>query len=336
MSSNQKSKEFWDKIAGECRNTNSLQQKCLEIAERENINIKYLYKKLEDKYNIDTRYFRKCKSDKTWDKIIKECIETSCGDLENPVYLQDIAKKYNVCTATINAHLKERDINLNVHHRRKHKFDERFFEIIDCELKAYLLGFIMADGCVSMTNSKYNKVPNRLTVNISDTDREILVMLRNAIKSNDINIETRIPKNTYSDHPMSRLVVNSQKMCSDLSKYGIVERKTGKECIPDNIPKELVRHFIRGFFDGDGTVFHINSGKQRTVGFTSNNKMLQQIKQLFQSELKLISVMTLFKDAHNNQKVYDVRIHTSSDITKIYDYFYKDASYYLKRKFDKF
>ena len=43
-------------------------------------------------------------------------------------------------------------------------------------------------------------------------------------------------------------------MATDLAKYGIIPRKTGHEFLPiDEIPDNLIRHFIRGFFDGDGT-----------------------------------------------------------------------------------
>src|SRR5690606_36171752 len=47
--------------------------------------------------------------------------------------------------------------------------------------------------------------------------------------------------------------VSSKRMFKDLEKLGCGQKKTGYETFPD-IPTELRRHFIRGYFDGDGCI----------------------------------------------------------------------------------
>jgi hypothetical protein len=56
----------------------------------------------------------------------------------------------------------------------------------------------------------------------------------------------------------SRVNVISDKICGDLAKYNIVERKTG-HYEPTLLPDSLMPHFIRGYFDGDGTVYKLGA-----------------------------------------------------------------------------
>ena len=49
----------------------------------------------------------------------------------------------------------------------------------------------------------------------------------------------------------------SNKLVSDIEKLGVIENKTLVLTFPE-LPTELVHHFIRGYFDGDGSVFLCN------------------------------------------------------------------------------
>ena len=68
--------------------------------------------------------------------------------------------------------------------------------------------------------------------------------------------------------------INSVNMCNDLVKYGIIQNKSNKNSIfIPNIRKDLIPHFIRGYFDGDGIAF--SDGK---IGFCGSEKIIHQIK----------------------------------------------------------
>ena len=67
----------------------------------------------------------------------------------------------------------------------------------------------------------------------------------------------------------------SEKMFNDLSKYGIIPRKTSKEYIPENISNEMIHHFIRGCFDGDGSVFV--SKNYLRIAYYGSHKICQDI-----------------------------------------------------------
>lgn len=107
----------------------------------------------------------------------------------------------------------------------------------------------MADGCVSIYNGQYS-----LKINISIKDKIIVEnFLQDIHSANKIRIHTQ--KSPMSDkyNEYCYISLTSIHMCKSLINLGVIPNKSGHEIIPD-IPKELVHHFIRGFFDGDGIV----------------------------------------------------------------------------------
>lgn len=217
--------------------------------------------------------------------------------------------------------------------RRTRMLNEDYFKTINTQEKAYLLGFIAADGCVSIT-SKTNPRPNRLQVNISNKDRVVLELLKNELEC-DYEIKDYIPhESTFSDNMMSSLIINSIKLCDDLAKYGIVENKTGFEKLP-KLPEKMYRHFIRGFLDGDGYITTAGTNSSVTViGFVSNQIMLEQLKEKLFSTLELTSVATITPDSRGKKVCY-MEFSTKNDIKLLKDYLYKDARFYLQRKHSK-
>ncbi|BCM88706.1 hypothetical protein IAD21_00548 [Abditibacteriota bacterium] len=125
---------------------------------------------------------------------------------------------------------------------RKHVFDFDFFEVIDSEDKAYWLGFIAADGCVHKGNS--------LSIGLAGIDIEHLRKF--AVSIGLSTWEPRIVKSRLGFESV-RLTVTSPKMVLDLRKWGIVQRKS--HCLewPEFLSSELLRHYLRGYIDGDGS-----------------------------------------------------------------------------------
>lgn len=118
---------------------------------------------------------------------------------------------------------------------------EKFFDKIDSCEKAYYLGWIMADGNVSINNSQYS-----LKIHISYNDKELIDNFLDVNKSTN---KTKIKNGIHMSYYVS---LTSKHMCESLMKYGVVPNKSGKENFPSDILKEFKRNFIRGVFDGDG------------------------------------------------------------------------------------
>lgn len=122
---------------------------------------------------------------------------------------------------------------------RQRRFDTRFFQQLDTEAKAYTLGFIAADG---------------------GRDRNWGIKI--SLHPRDVDILEKIAAEMRCDYRPARVESGKRvklglydiDMVSDLERYGIVERKTRTIEFAKNVPAHLVIHYMRGVFDGDGTV----------------------------------------------------------------------------------
>ena len=200
-----------------------------------------------------------------------------------------------------------------------HKFNEHYFDCIDREDKAYWLGFIMADGYVSKRRSRFEMVLARI-------DRDHLVKFERSIDRNKpISDGKRRNNNLHS-----RIVVDSVIFHRGLVRNGIIPNKTFKLKFP-KLRSDLIRHFIRGYFDGDGSVSLVRKVSKNTnrigVYIVGRKEFLNFMLNEFPFE-KTVNVLP-----HGN--VYTISIQSQPQVKELYDYFYKDSTIYLDRKYKK-
>jgi intein-encoded DNA endonuclease-like protein len=147
--------------------------------------------------------------------------------------------------------------------------DENYFEIIDTEAKAYILGLMITDGNVCYYGDGY-----RIRLQLKYEDSYILEFFKNQIHcSNKLIVDKRDGSIAFS--------IKSEKMFYDLSKYGVVPNKTLNNYVPPNIHPMLMPHLIRGIFDGDGWIsksFDKNGKKHIAIGICGNENFLQQFR----------------------------------------------------------
>lgn len=123
--------------------------------------------------------------------------------------------------------------------------DEHYFDRIDSAGKAYWLGFIAADGCVSDRG--------RLTVVLADRDVDHVAKLRAALGSSH-------PIGRYEaaaggkKFGTARLTVQRPVLAAGLADLGVLPRKS-LMIAPPSITEALQSHYWRGVFDGDGSIF---------------------------------------------------------------------------------
>lgn len=205
------------------------------------------------------------------------------------------------------------------------------FKTIDNQDIAYILGFIYADGYI-MEKPRY-----RLGINLATRDYEILEKIRDIISpSQPIS---RDEKSVY-------LVICGKEIFENLEKWGVYTRKTSLEMSIPKIDENLIRHFIRGYFDGDGWVSaykekYIYAGIcSPTINILkciqnqlSNNKILSRInkEKRIGKEAKILNYVSICKFDK-----YTVSIKKRESIEKLYHYLYDEANLFLKRKKDIF
>lgn len=214
---------------------------------------------------------------------------------------------------------------------RKFRLNENFFENIDTEEKAYMLGFLYADG---------NVQTDRLQISLAKVDTEILEKFSKLLLDGNVQLYEYKCKNINAQPKVSLYIIN-KKIVNDLISHGCVPRKTFVLNFPD-LQKHLISHFIRGYFDGDGMLVIyerlaprcITKGKFAEFSILSTKEMLDVIAKYFQHLGINCKWDKRWKNQDNNN--YTLRIHGNQQIRKVCDYLYKDATIYLKRKHDKY
>lgn len=204
---------------------------------------------------------------------------------------------------------------------RKYHLNESFFEKIDCQEKAYFLGFIFADGSVSKTSKM-----NSLRIHLHPQDCDILNKFKNLLGSNAPII--------FDKKGYVHFSVFSKKLTDDLILLGAVPAKTFKIRFPFQIiPPELYRHFIRGYFDGDGC-FTRNPRQHSSVKFsiTSNNFFVKELQNILVKRLGLNQVKLIKCKSDGIESLcYGGR----NNFIKFYNFIYEGACIFLERKKEK-
>lgn len=247
------------------------------------------------------------------------------------ILMKDIVKEVGVSDTSIYKWAKKNNITLRNEHGRKNTVNKSYFDIIDTEEKAYWLGFIYADGCVQKV-SKQDKRPNRMRINLTNSDASHLEKLNKSIDSTYPITTFKPNKHTYSDNEMCYIAINSVEFVFHLTKHGVHERKTHSCEFPfTSMPQSLYRHFIRGVFDGDGTVHTAGTAfaKFRIIG---NLNFINSIQSILMSELQL----TKTKLIEEKGDMFSLDYGGRNNLKKIFNYLYEDATIYLDRKYNKF
>jgi hypothetical protein len=252
-------------------------------------------------------------------QIVKEYVEGKSSI--------ELASKYNIHLQSVLNYVKELGYNIrsNEINSRKLKYNERYFKNIDTEDKAYWLGFIVADGCVVETIKERAKNPSySLIIQLSIKDKDHLEKFKQSINYNgEIKITNVFTQGAYRDYATIRIC--NKKLCDDLAKWGVVPNKTFNTIFPYNIPPNLYRHFIRGYWDGDG---HLCTSVSQ-VGCIGSKKFINSLQCVCRRFNKDLTKVKLYP----NKSMYDYKKGGTNQAKLLANFIYKDATIYLDRKY---
>lgn len=214
----------------------------------------------------------------------------------------------------------------------KYYYNKDFFETIDTEEKAYWLGFLYADGCI-VEQYKNNRLKSmHLEIGLCKKDENHLHKFLNSIESN-VEIKYKTNKLNGKLYESCRVAICCTKMCRDLIDKGCTPRKSLTLKFPnvDIVNANLIKHFIRGYFDGDGCI-SIRKNGTLELNFVGTLDMLDRISNV------LLSEKIIFKTPYKIQSgnAFQIFIYGADAIERFYKYLYKDAIIFLDRKKDKF
>ncbi|MGV4321339.1 LAGLIDADG family homing endonuclease [Bacillus mojavensis] len=280
-----------------------------------------------DKYGFDYNKVVKNVALKLSDEDIQQAYDLYLSGASSLV----LAKIFNVDFKTILKGFKNKNLKIrsNKQNSRIYKVaNEDYFENIDSQDKAYWLGFIYADGYISIRGSQ-----KCFGVALSTKDEELLIKLNDCLGSNyQIKRYTSKENGEYKSVKYSRLLITSDKIVDDLINLGVVEHKTNI-AKPPNIDYELIRHFIRGYMDGDGSITRSNNDYR--VSFLGTDDILLYISQYLLSQ-RLINKVNAFGKRRSGQIVSNVVYGGNLQSQKILDHLYQDSNMFLSRKYNKY
>lgn len=214
-----------------------------------------------------------------------------------------------------------------------------FFSSIETEIQAYLLGIIASDGSINLER-------HTIILHINEVDKELFDLFKiispNAYTQKCKGTESMatVRGRTVKNKGSIRLAISSKILIEDLYKLGIEQNKTYKGMfIPKQIPENLINHFIRGYFDGDGCITYSirkPNPKNREVNYRVTGRFeicskLSNILIDFQRYLSSTNISYIKRDS-----MYNLNTCSRNTIKQIYHYLYDNSSFYLSRKFNKF
>jgi hypothetical protein len=235
-----------------------------------------------------------------------------------------LEKDFNLSASTILNKLKKANVEIK---KRKHLLDECLFDNIDNEWKSYFLGLMFADGNVRKPECGW-----RASISLQEEDKYILDKISIFIYEGDKLKYTKPKTFKRNDGKISKhsgmytLGINSKKIVNKLIEHGCFPKKSLTLDWPTNVPDNLLNHFIRGYFDGDGGV------SSKVISFISSDLFCQKLKKILDEKLH-INIKLRKRPCEKISRLY---LHKMKENEILYNYLYENATLFLERKRSKF
>lgn len=256
--------------------------------------------------------------------------------LETPEALKSVAKvakKYGLNKKTLTKYLKDKGVEIKSNKGTK-LLNYKIFDVIDTEEKAYWLGFLYADGYIARNN-------NQIGLALSIKDLNHLQKYKNFIGwCGDIKIQETHAFNSKTHFnkdgeflQMCRIIVTNEHMHNKLHYLGCVPNKSLILKFPsdEQVPKQFKLDFIRGYFDGDGTLglyrhSKINPKLDESLIFVGTKPFLEGIQQY-------LGVGYLMQKSNCDISTYRLSYSTKKAFNAA-KLMYENAKIYLDRKYN--
>src|SRR5579859_1777475 len=232
------------------------------------------------------------------------------------ISVTDISRKLNVDYKTIKKQLIKHQVY------QPNKYDDFLidkFKIINTEEQAYWLGMLAADGNVS------NK---QLSLQLAEQDLSHVIKFKNFIGVNYKIMKRRAELNgkIFTGY---RYSVSSKQFVESLKKHGLIPNKSCTLPFPTTINDKLIRHYIRGLVDGDGSFFIRH---QLNFSLVSSIEVCDQVQQYLMKNCYVNKTKLYIKTSKKNEKYCYLKYCGSLQNIRIAKYLYQNSNIFLDRK----
>lgn len=206
---------------------------------------------------------------------------------------------------------------------KKYRVNQNFFKRWSPAM-AYILGFIAADGSLIHHGRAH-------VLHIANDNRDIIRQIKTALQSEGKIIPIQRDNGKTSHH----LRICDKEIFYDLQRHGITERKSLTITPPKYLSAKHTRHYIRGFFDGDGSVFLSGKdfpSKLNVVFYTASHPMIRFLFNFVKNICPKYSGSIL---KGQNINIYYLHL-GQRDGEILFNKLYKDADIFIKKKYKIF
>ena len=213
---------------------------------------------------------------------------------------------------------------------KRRDINKEYFNFINTPIKAYLLGFLFADGWV-INNEKMGKY--EVGMSLQSCDKYILDLLNNELGGccyyKHITSKDKVINNVKTcSGDQDEIRIFSKDIVNDLIKNGVVPNKTNSDIHPD-FDMKYFYDFLRGYIDGDGC-YYLNNNNKIIIHITCCSKQV-----LMDLSNKLSSVGINSSIYTENERKYRLYINRYDDVYKLITRMYYNGCECLERKYKK-
>lgn len=206
------------------------------------------------------------------------------------------------------------------------RIDPTVFDSIDTEEKAYWLGFLYADGAVGTNN-------HLIYLGLAKKDEKHVQKFANFLKFTGKLYYGISKSSKIGNFENVKFQVSNKHLHDRLIELGCVAKKSTILTFPSiSIFKsnDLIRHFIRGYIDGDGTLTFNSTTNQPAFSAVGTQSFLQELIKYLPHQAKV---------SQSQVNLYHFTLHNGKKKQKATDcmkYLYDNASIYLDRKYQRY
>lgn len=245
---------------------------------------------------------------------------------------RDIGKLFNISHGAIDRIVEK--YNLKIRGvggggTRRYTLNSNYFDNIDTPNKAYILGFLYADG--------YNCITSQtVKLQLQEQDKHILERINKEIGSNKpLEFCDNSNKHDfgYTYENTYLLAFYGRHITKMLEEKGMIQNKSLILKFPteEQVPKELISHFVRGYLDGDGCIYF--KGKICKADIVSTYDFCNSLKDII---IETLNIHVGIYKCSNNEITKRLTIGGRNQVKTFLDWIYKDADMYLERKYNKY
>lgn len=219
--------------------------------------------------------------------------------------------------------LHENNVPTNIR-RTNRRLKEDYFSCIDTANKAYFLGLLFADGSIDKNDTRETMIK----IQLLNEDKQLLEKFKQEISSDSAIMNAKENTCAFS--------VRSNQMAIDLERFGIIPNKTyATHFLPDNIPSAFLVDFLRGYVDGDGSLYFVV--KTDTFHLSITSHYLTMTDNFRDIVYQLLG--TPERSAEHSSTFYNNTAKFTLNGLEAYNFsalLYENAEIYCQRKYEKY